>query len=66
LIKDGGEPFDRLGAYYLNLAKMFVAGAVYGPVKKEVVVGARVTLTEMDGSKASYIDMTDNFRRFRN
>ena len=35
--------------YYLNLPRKFVAGTVYDPVEKEVVIGATCTLTDKDG-----------------
>ena len=31
--------------YYLNIPKKFIAGTVYDPVEKEVVIGATCTLT---------------------
>jgi tetrathionate reductase subunit B len=54
---------DKPRVYYLNLPKRFVAGTVYDPVEKEVVIGANVTLTNND-DKQSYTAKTDNFGDF--
>jgi tetrathionate reductase subunit B len=49
--------------YYLNIPKKFIAGTVYDPVEKEVIIGAACTLT---GPKAGKITTakTDNFGDF--
>ena len=47
--------------YYLNVPKKFIAGTTYDPVKKEVVVGATLTLRS-DG--ATWIATTDGFGDF--
>jgi len=49
--------------YYLNLPKRFVAGTVYDPEEKEVIIGANVTLSEA-GSKSSYKARTDDYGDF--
>ena len=38
------EPEAKPRVYYLNMPKKFVAGTVYDPVEKEVVIGATCTL----------------------
>jgi tetrathionate reductase subunit B len=50
-------------AYYLNVPKKFIAGTVYDPVEKEVVIGATCTLK---GTKASEVTTvtTDDFGDF--
>jgi hypothetical protein len=37
---------DKPRVYYLNLPKKFIAGTVYDPVDKEVIIGAKVTLSD--------------------
>jgi tetrathionate reductase subunit B len=54
---------DKPRVYYLNLPKRFVAGTVYDPVAKEVVIGANVTLTDL-ASKKAYTAKTDNYGDF--
>ncbi len=49
--------------YYLNRPKKFVAGAVYDPVEKEVVIGATCTLKD-EHSDRSFTVETDNFGDF--
>jgi tetrathionate reductase subunit B len=49
--------------YYLNLPKRFIAGTVYDPVDKEVIIGATVTLTET-GNSENTITTTDDFGDF--
>jgi len=49
--------------YYLNLPKRFVAGTVYDPSQKEVVIGATCTLMDSD-SRARFTAMTDGFGDF--
>jgi Fe-S-cluster-containing dehydrogenase component len=48
--------------YYKNLPRKFVAGTVYDPVEKEVVIGATCTLKDADG--ATHVVETDNFGDF--
>jgi len=48
---------------YIGLPKRFIAGTVYDPAKKEVVVGATCTLTDKDGG-ASQTAQTDGFGDF--
>ncbi|MBA7612950.1 Pyrogallol hydroxytransferase small subunit [subsurface metagenome] len=49
--------------YYLNLPKRFVAGTVYDPSQKEVVIGATCTLMDSD-SRARFTATTDGFGDF--
>ena len=57
----------QLGAkprcYYLNIPKKFVAGTVYDPIEKEVIIGATCTLTGPKASKKATIT-TDGFGDF--
>jgi hypothetical protein len=46
--------------YYLNMPKRFIAGTVYDPATKEVVIGGTVTLSG-DGSATA---TTDDFGDF--
>jgi Fe-S-cluster-containing dehydrogenase component len=48
--------------FYLNLPKKFVAGTVYDPTEKEVVIGATCSLKDADG-KVHTVE-TDNFGDF--
>jgi tetrathionate reductase subunit B len=54
---------DKPRVYYLNLPKKFIAGTVYDPVEKEVIIGANVTLTEAGGKK-TYTAKTDSYGDF--
>ena len=45
--------------YYLNLPKRFIAGTVYDPVTKEVVIGANCTLSGDDTATAITNDWGD-------
>jgi tetrathionate reductase subunit B len=47
--------------YYRNIPKKFVAGTVYDPIKKEVVIGAACTLI---GNGATLAATTDGFGDF--
>jgi tetrathionate reductase subunit B len=49
--------------YYLNLPGRFVAGCVYDPKEKEVIIGATCTLTESETGKA-LSTVTDDFGDF--
>jgi tetrathionate reductase subunit B len=49
--------------YYLNIPKKFIAGTVYDPIEKEVVIGAAVTATPVAGG-ASVSVATDAFGDF--
>jgi tetrathionate reductase subunit B len=51
-------------AYYLNLPKRFIAGTVYDPVEKEVIIGATVTLAETGNGKKTYTAKTDSYGDF--
>ncbi|MCX7911524.1 MAG: 4Fe-4S dicluster domain-containing protein [Dehalococcoidales bacterium] len=48
--------------YYLRIPKKFIAGTVYDPVEKEVVIGAKCTLTDSKGR--SRTATTDGFGDF--
>jgi tetrathionate reductase subunit B len=50
-------------AYYKGLPRKFVAGTVYDPVEREVVIGARCTLKD-DESGETFAAETDNFGDF--
>jgi Fe-S-cluster-containing dehydrogenase component len=49
--------------YYLNIPKKFIAGTVYDPVEKEVVIGATCTLTGPKAGKKATAT-TDGFGDF--
>jgi len=49
--------------YYLNIPKKFVAGTVYDPAAKEVIIGANCTLTGSKGG-AKLTAKTDGFGDF--
>jgi tetrathionate reductase subunit B len=49
--------------YYLNLPGRFIAGTVYDPKKKEVIIDADCTLTDAKSGK-SYNVKTDNYGDF--
>lgn len=48
---------------YMNLPKKFVAGTVYDPVEKEVIIGATCTLRDIASNEIFNVD-TDNFGDF--
>jgi tetrathionate reductase subunit B len=52
---------QRPRVYYLNVPKKFIAGTVYDPVQKEVVIGATCALT---GAGVSHTETTDGFGDF--
>jgi tetrathionate reductase subunit B len=54
---------DKVRVYYLGLPKRFVAGTVYDPVEKEVIIGANVTLTDTVNNQ-SYTAQTDSYGDF--
>ncbi len=49
--------------YYKNLPKRFIAGTVYDPVEKEVIIGATCTLAE-SGTSKKYTCETDSYGDF--
>jgi hypothetical protein len=53
----------RPRVYYLNLPRKFIAGTVYDPVEKEVVIGATCTLKETPRGK-KYAVRTDSYGDF--
>ncbi len=55
---------DKPRVHYQNLPKRFVAGTVYDPKEKEVIIGANVTLSEVGGSKSSFHAKTDSYGDF--
>ena len=67
LDKEAEIMLPELGAkprvYYLNIPKRFIAGTVYDPVEKEVIIGATCTLTEIKAGK-KYTATTDGFGDF--
>jgi hypothetical protein len=59
---------DQLGGrrgrvVYLNAPKTFVAGTIYEPTEKEVIIGATCTLTDSERN-LSYTVQTDGFGDF--
>ncbi len=50
--------------HYLNLPKRWVAGEVYDPEADEVVIGAKVTLANAEGTEAVAVTETDDFGDF--
>ncbi len=48
--------------HYLNVPKKFIAGTVYDPIEKEVVIGATCSLTAADGAVLNV--STDEFGDF--
>lgn len=65
---DKAEPLDRgheadSRVYYLNRPGKFVAGTVYDPAKKEVIIGARCVLKDIDSGEI-FLVKTDNFGDF--
>jgi tetrathionate reductase subunit B len=63
-IKPERQPKDKPRVYYLNLPRRFIAGTVYDPVEKEVVIGARVSLTEIGSVGNSCTTETNGFGDF--
>lgn len=57
------EAGTKSRVYYKNLPKKFVAGTVYDPVEKEVIIGASCTLTD-DETGETFSAVTDNFGDF--
>jgi tetrathionate reductase subunit B len=48
--------------YYLNLPGRFIAGTIYDPAEKEVIIGATCTLTDTTGK--AFTTETDDFGDF--
>jgi tetrathionate reductase subunit B len=67
LIKEGEVLHPEYKAkprvYYLNIPGKFIAGTVYDPIHKEVIIGATCTLTEAKHKK-QYTTTTDGFGDF--
>ena len=57
------EAGTKSRVYYKHLPKKFVAGTVYDPVEKEVIIGATCTLKDEASSQTSTVE-TDNFGDF--
>jgi Fe-S-cluster-containing dehydrogenase component len=53
----------KTNVHYLNLPKKFVAGTLYDPSEKEVVIGAKCVLTDTESGEA-VTGETDNFGDF--
>ena len=53
----------KVRAYYLNIPRKFIAGTVYDPLAKEVVIGANCTLIDVTNGK-HYSATTDGFGDF--
>ncbi len=49
--------------FYLNRPKTFVAGTVYDPIEKEVIIGATCTLTDKERKQTHTVE-TDGFGDF--
>lgn len=49
--------------YYMNLPRKWVAGTVYDPMEKEVIIGAKCTLTDKESGQ-NFTVSTDNFGDF--
>jgi tetrathionate reductase subunit B len=60
-LKTERESGDKPRVYYQNLPKRFIAGTVYDPIDKEVIVGATVTLSEGRRSVAVKTDGWGDF-----
>jgi tetrathionate reductase subunit B len=52
---------DKPRVHYQSLPRRFIAGTVYDPVEKEVIIGAKVTLTE---GKNTLTTKTDSYGDF--
>ena len=57
------ESKDRPRVYYQNMPKRFIAGTVYDPSEKEVVIGARITISKA-GGRSSQSVKTDSYGDF--
>jgi tetrathionate reductase subunit B len=57
------EAGTKSRVYYKGLPKKFVAGTLYDPKAKEVIIGATCTLTDVDSGE-KYTTKTDNFGDF--
>ncbi|MBN2060951.1 MAG: 4Fe-4S binding protein [Deltaproteobacteria bacterium] len=67
LIKKAGflnpEAGTKSRVYYMNLPRKFVAGTIYDPIEKEVIIGADCTLTDKENGQKITVN-TDNFGDF--
>ena len=62
-LKPERKALDKVRVHYLNLPKRFVAGTVYDPDEKEVIIGATCTLRDNDGGQLFKVE-TDCFGDF--
>jgi tetrathionate reductase subunit B len=60
VLEPASGPTPKVRVYYLNLPKRFIAGTVYDPASKEVVIGATCTLSGDSSATAT----TDEFGDF--
>jgi len=65
---DKAEPLNpdagiKTRVHYLNLPRKFVAGTLYDPIEKEVIIGATCTLKDSENDETFTAD-TDNFGDF--
>jgi len=58
------HPENAPRVYYLNLPKMFVAGTIYDPVRKEIIKGATCTLADLSNKHEKLTAATDGFGDF--
>ncbi len=56
------EAGTKARVYYKSLPKKFVAGTLYDPGEKEVIIGATCTMKD-DESGATFTEATNNFER---
>jgi Fe-S-cluster-containing dehydrogenase component len=63
LLKPERRDVDKLRTYYLNLPKRFIAGTIFDPMKKEVIIGATCTLINTKSNKGQAVK-TDSFGDF--
>ncbi len=57
------EAGTKSRVYYKHLPKKFVAGTIYDPVEKEVIIGATCTLKDAESGE-TFTVQTDNFGDF--
>jgi tetrathionate reductase subunit B len=62
-LKPERQASDKPRVYYKDLPRRFVAGTVYDPDEKEVIIGAAVTLTDTF-NKQTYAAKTDSYGDF--
>ena len=62
-LKPERQAQDQVRVHYLNLPRRFIAGTVYDPGEKEVIIGAKVSLVDT-AAKKSYTARTDSYGDF--